>query len=73
MAKPLPEDVKKRAVERCAEYGYLEVQDPGYVWNTPDGKELVFVLDGNKRGLWLDVSPSATAPSFKTPTKMRLP
>lgn len=38
MAEPLTEDVKKRAVELCAEYGSLEVQGPGYVWVTPDGK-----------------------------------
>ena len=69
MAKPLPEDVKKRAVERCAEYGFLEVQDPGTVRTTPDGRELVYVLDKGKRGLWLDISPRATASTIKTPTK----
>jgi hypothetical protein len=52
----LPEDVKKRAEEKCAkEYPYLTVQDPGTICPGVDGKILVYVLDHNKRGLWLEV------------------
>jgi hypothetical protein len=55
MADPLPEDLKKRAVKKCTkDYPYLTVQDPGTVWRA-NGKVLVYVLDTNKRGLWLEV------------------
>lgn len=55
MAIPLPQDVKNRAEEKCKkDYPYLTVPDPGTIWPV-DGKILVFVLDQNKRGLWLEV------------------
>jgi hypothetical protein len=58
MARLLPEDVKKRAEEKCAkDYPYLTVQDPGTLWEI-EGKSLVYVLDKNKRGLWLEVENS---------------
>ena len=37
MAFPLPEDVKRRGEQRCAESGYLTAQDPGTVIHTEDG------------------------------------
>lgn len=55
MAKPLPEDLKKRAEQKCADYPYLEVQDPGTVITTVDGRTLVFVLDNKRLPLWLEV------------------
>lgn len=56
MAYPLPEDVKMRAEEKCArDYPYLTVQDPGTVITSSDGRVLVYVLDNEKRGLWLEV------------------
>jgi hypothetical protein len=58
MARPLPEDVKKRAEEKCAkDYPYLTVQDPGYIWEI-EGKLLVYVQDKNALGLWLEVEPT---------------
>jgi hypothetical protein len=55
VAIPLPQDVKSRAEEKCKEgYPYLTVQDPGTIWQV-DGRILVYVLDQNKRGLWLEV------------------
>jgi hypothetical protein len=48
MANKLPEDVKSRAKKKCADYPYLEIQDPGTVTTTTDGKVLVFVLDNNR-------------------------
>lgn len=54
MAHLLPADLKERAEKICAEYGYLEVQDPGTVL-VIDGRTLVFVLDNEGRGLWLEV------------------
>lgn len=62
MARPLPEDVKKRAEEKCAkDYPYLTVQDPGTVYEI-EGKLLVYVQDQNKQGLWLEVGPLPKKP-----------
>ncbi len=80
MACPLPEDVKKRALEKCASYPYLTVQDPGTLITGTDGRELVFVLDNKQRGLWLEVAPPRGAgekektirlPCLDTPRKRR--
>lgn len=54
MASRLPEDIKKRATEKCREYAYLHVQDPGTVIRI-DGRVLVLVLDDKQRPLWLEV------------------
>ena len=62
MARPIPEDVKKRAEEKCAkDYPYLTVQDPGTACEI-GGKWLVYVWDKNKRGLWLEVEPTPKEP-----------
>jgi hypothetical protein len=57
MSNQLPADVKKKALEICANYPYLTVQDPGTVLTATDGRKLVFVLDDEHRGLWLEVAP----------------
>ncbi|MGH9687331.1 MAG: hypothetical protein ACRD5K_09590 [Candidatus Acidiferrales bacterium] len=54
MAYALPEDIEKRAAEKLRHYPYLELQDPGTVLQV-DGKVLVFVLDQERRPLWLEV------------------
>jgi hypothetical protein len=53
MPVPLPEDIKKRAVELCDKYGYLAVYDPGTWMKMEDGKRLVYVHDREGRPLWL--------------------
>jgi hypothetical protein len=55
VAYPLPEDVKKRAEEKCAkDYPYLKVQNPGTALKTAEGRVLVYVLDNKNHGLWLE-------------------
>jgi hypothetical protein len=56
MPYPLPEDIKKRAEQLYAAYEHLEVQDPGSIYPTPDGKTLVYFRDKlTGLGLWLEV------------------
>ena len=56
MADPLPEDIKKRAEQLYGAYKHLEVQDPGTIYPTPDGKTLVMFRDKiTGLGLWLEV------------------
>jgi hypothetical protein len=63
MARPLPEDIKKRAEEKCAkDYPYLTVQDPGTAYEIDGGNWLVYVQDHNKQGLWLEVEPTPKEP-----------
>jgi hypothetical protein len=63
MARLLPQDVKKRAEEKCAkDYPYLTVLDPGTAFKIETGNWLVYVLDNNKRGLWLEVEPPLKEP-----------
>jgi hypothetical protein len=45
MAYRLPEEIKKRAEQKCANNPNLEVQDPGTVWTSPSGIVFVFVVD----------------------------
>jgi len=55
VATPLPDDLKKRAQEKCRNYLNIEVLDPGTVIEA-DGKVLVLVRDkitGNP--LWLEI------------------
>jgi hypothetical protein len=61
MANSLSADMKKRALEKCADYPYLTVQDPGTVLTGTDGRKLVYVQDNERRGLWLEVAPPPEA------------
>jgi hypothetical protein len=56
MPTKLPEDIKKRAEAKCACRPSYEVQDPGTIIKSTDGRVLVFVLDKETgMSFWVDV------------------
>lgn len=54
MAYSLPEDIKQRAIEKCRNYPYLCVQEPGTVFEW-SGRVFVLVHDDEERPLWLEL------------------
>ncbi len=56
MLHPLTEEIKKLADQRYATYPNFEIQDPGTMFQMPDGRTLVYFKDKiTGLYLWLEV------------------
>jgi hypothetical protein len=70
MAYRLPDDVKRRAVEKCRKhYPHWSVQDPGTVYQQNE-RTLVTAIDDQGNPQWLDITEDSDLSRAREPHKL---